>query len=116
MNAAIGYCLNSEDHYGRLCECGACYACCTCYLGEERKARRGARLESYRKAVRGTPLADIVREANLALAGENLRLRVDRTNKHGLHVALTKFGSPVAKLPAKDWTVDALVTEARSHA
>lgn len=110
----IGYCGNNEEHYGVLCECGCCHECCSCHLRNERKARRVAWRDAYVKAVTATPLADVVRDANVILANENLKLRVDKTNKYGLHIVLTaKFGKMLAKLPAKDWTVEALINEAR---
>ena len=40
QNDLIGYCGNNEEHYGRLCECGCCYKCCTCPRAEDRKAQR----------------------------------------------------------------------------
>src|SRR5581483_1689214 len=98
-----GFCLNNEEHYGRLCECGACRSCCTCGRTDRRIARLKARIKSAHHTLDSIcAQAIMAAQARGAVINESggVRVRVDSSRQHGPHIRIQGWAQPVVTTSA----------------
>ena len=118
-----GYCLNNAEHYGRLCECGACHACCACGRKERRLAALKARTESAHRALDAICIEAIAtakergaRVNDNPIMTGGVRVRVDSSRQYGPHIRIQGWGRKAQMIRAGasiERVVDVIVDEYR---